>query len=59
MIDATVVTIGGYVAAQKMGFHAILDLSQANVPYDAASMITTRALIKENPDIIRSSRRVS
>ncbi len=29
VVDATVVTIGGYVAAQKMGFHAILDLSQA------------------------------
>ncbi|MGZ8478069.1 MAG: ABC transporter substrate-binding protein [Candidatus Binatia bacterium] len=54
VVDATVVTIGGYVAAQKMGFHAILDLSQANVPYEAASMITTRALIKENPDMVRS-----
>jgi NitT/TauT family transport system substrate-binding protein len=54
VVDATVVTIGGYVAAQKMGFHAILDLSQANVPYEAASMITTRTLIKENPDRVRS-----
>src|SRR6185295_6987240 len=54
VVDATVVTIGGYVAAQKMGFQALLDLSQANVPYEAASMITTRALIKENPDMVRS-----
>ena len=46
------VTIGGYVAAQKLGFHSILDLSQANVPYEAASMITTRTLIKENPDMV-------
>ena len=52
VIDATVVTIGGYVAAQKLGFHSILDLSQANVPYEAASMITTRALLRENPDMI-------
>jgi ABC-type nitrate/sulfonate/bicarbonate transport system substrate-binding protein len=52
VIDATVVTIGGYVAAQKLGFHAILDLSQANVPYEAASMITTRSLIKENPELV-------
>ena len=52
VIDATVVTIGGYVAAQKLGFHSILDLSQANVPYEAASMITTRTLIKENPDMV-------
>jgi len=48
--DATVVTIGGYVAAQKLGFHSIIDLSQLNIPYEAASMITTRTLIKENPE---------
>jgi ABC-type nitrate/sulfonate/bicarbonate transport system substrate-binding protein len=48
--DGTVVTIGGYVAAQKLGFHSILDLSQLNIPYEAASLITTRTLIKENPD---------
>jgi ABC-type nitrate/sulfonate/bicarbonate transport system substrate-binding protein len=48
--DATVVTIGGYVAAQKLGFHSILDLSQQNIPYEAASLITTRSLIKENPE---------
>ena len=52
VVDATVVTIGGYVAAQKMGFHALIDLSQANVPYEAASLITTRALIKDNPDMV-------
>ena len=50
--DATVVTIGGYVAAQKLGFHSILDLSQHNIPYEAASLITTRSLIKENPDMV-------
>ena len=50
--DGTVVTIGGYVAAQKLGFHSILDLSQLNIPYEAASLITTRSLIKENPDMV-------
>ena len=50
--DATVVTIGGYVAAQKLGFHSLIDLSQANIPYEAASLITTRTLIKENPDMV-------
>jgi NitT/TauT family transport system substrate-binding protein len=50
--DATVVTIGGYVAAQKLGFHSLIDLSQANVPYEAASLITTRTLVKENSDMV-------
>lgn len=50
--DATVVTIGGYVAAQKLGFHSLIDLSQANVPYEAASLITTRALIRDNPEMV-------
>jgi ABC-type nitrate/sulfonate/bicarbonate transport system substrate-binding protein len=31
-----------------------LDLSQANVPYEAASLITTRTLIKENTEMVRS-----
>jgi ABC-type nitrate/sulfonate/bicarbonate transport system substrate-binding protein len=53
VVDATVVTVGGYVAAQKLGFHSILDLSQANIPYEAASMITTRSLINENPEMVR------
>jgi NitT/TauT family transport system substrate-binding protein len=52
VVDATVVTVGGYVAAQKLGFHSILDLSQANIPYEAASMITTRSLIKESPELV-------
>jgi NitT/TauT family transport system substrate-binding protein len=52
VVDATVVTVGGYVAAQKLGFHSILDLSQANIPYEAASMITTRSLIRENPEMV-------
>jgi NitT/TauT family transport system substrate-binding protein len=50
--DATVVTIGGYVAAQKLGFHSILDLSQHNIPYEAASLITTRSLIRDNPEMV-------
>ena len=50
--DATVVTIGGYVAAQKLGFHSIIDLSQHNIPYEAASLITTRSLIRDNPDMV-------
>ena len=50
--DATVVTIGGYVAAQKLGFHSLIDLSQANIPYEAASLITTRTQIKDNPDMV-------
>jgi NitT/TauT family transport system substrate-binding protein len=50
--DATVVTIGGYVAAQKLGFHSLIDLSQANVAYEAAAMITTRSLIRDNSEMI-------
>jgi NitT/TauT family transport system substrate-binding protein len=53
VVDATVVTVAGYVAAQKLGFHSLLDLSQANIPYEAASLITTQTLIRENPDMVR------
>jgi len=53
VVDATVVTVAGYVAAQKLGFNTLLDLSQANIPYEAASLITTQTLIRENPDLVR------
>jgi len=47
--DATVVTIGGYVAAQKLGFHSLIDLSQANIPYEAASLIPRARSSKRIP----------
>jgi NitT/TauT family transport system substrate-binding protein len=52
VIDATVMTPGAYTAARKLGFHALFDLSKLNFPYEAASLITTRTLIKENPDLV-------
>jgi len=52
VVNATVATVSGYVTAQKMGFHSILDLSQANIPYEAAGLITTRSLIKDRPDFV-------
>lgn len=53
VVDATVVAVAGYVAAQKFGFNMLLDLSRANIPYEAASLITTQTLIRENPDLVR------
>jgi ABC-type nitrate/sulfonate/bicarbonate transport system substrate-binding protein len=50
VIDATVLTPGAFAGAQKLGFRSLLDLSQANVPYEAASLITTRALIRDSAE---------
>ena len=52
VVDATVVTVSGYVTAQKLGFHSILDLGQANIPYEAAGLITTRTLMRDNSDLV-------
>ena len=53
VVDATVLTPAAYVAAQKLGFRAMLDLSELNIPYEAASLITTRTLIRRNPEMAR------
>lgn len=53
IVDATVVAVAGYVVAQKLGFPALVDLAQANVPYEAASLITTQTLIRDNPELVR------
>jgi len=52
VVDATVVTVSGYVTGQKLGFHSILDLGQANIPYEAAGLITTRTLMRDNSDLV-------
>jgi len=52
VVDATVMTPAAYVAAQKLGFHSLLDLSKMNIPYEAAALITTRTLIRENPGLV-------
>ena len=52
VVDATVLTPSAYVAAQKLGFHALLDLKDLNIPYEAASLITTRTLIRKNPEMV-------
>ncbi len=52
VVEATVVTPAVYVAAQKLGFHALLDLMELNIPYEAASLITTRTVIRENPEMV-------
>lgn len=53
IVDATVVAVAGYVAAQRLGFNTLVDLAQANIPYEAASLITTQTLIRENPEMVR------
>lgn len=53
IVDATVVAVAGYVAAQRLGLNTLVDLAQANIPYEAASLITTQSLIRENPEMVR------
>ncbi len=53
IVDATVVAVAGYVAAQRLGFNTLIDLAQANIPYEAASLITTQSLIRDNPEMVR------
>ncbi len=53
IVDATVVAVAGYVAAQRLGLNTLVDLAQANIPYEAASLITTQTLIRDNPEMVR------
>lgn len=52
IVDATVLTPSAYVAAQKLGYRVLLDLKDLNIPYEAASLITTRTLIRKNPEMV-------
>ncbi len=52
VVDATVLTPAALIAAQKLGFHALLDLNTLNIPYEAAALITTRTLIQNKPETV-------
>jgi len=52
-LDFTVVTEPGRIEGERAGLKVIIDMAKLNIPFQFTCTVTTRKLIRENPDLVR------
>ncbi|MBI4487863.1 MAG: ABC transporter substrate-binding protein [Deltaproteobacteria bacterium] len=52
-LDFTVVTEPGRIEGERAGLKVIIDMAKLNIPFQFSCTVTTRKLIRENPDPVR------
>ncbi len=52
-LDFTVVTEPGRIEGERAGLKVIIDMAKLNIPFQFSCTVTTRKLIRENPDLVR------
>lgn len=52
-IDGGMLSSPLHLQAAKVGYHMLADLSAIGVDYQGAGVVTTRAFMRENPDILK------
>lgn len=52
-VDFTVVTESGKAAGEKSGLKVIIDMAKLNIPFQFSCTVTTRKLIREEPETVR------
>jgi NitT/TauT family transport system substrate-binding protein len=53
-VDFTVATDSGKIEGERTGLKVIIDMAKLNIPFQFSCTVTTRKLIRENPDVVRS-----
>jgi NitT/TauT family transport system substrate-binding protein len=51
-VQATIITPPFTLTARKQGYHTLIDMAQLNIPYQLTALVTSRAFIKSQPDLI-------
>jgi NitT/TauT family transport system substrate-binding protein len=54
-IQGAMVTVPLTLKAKKMGFHPLADLQMLGLEYQHTALVTSRALIKSKPEVVRSA----
>ena len=54
-IQGAMVTVPLTLKAKKLGFHALADLQMLGLEYQHTALVTSRALIKSKPQVVRSA----
>jgi NitT/TauT family transport system substrate-binding protein len=52
-VDFAVVTEPGKIKGEQAGLRMILDMAKLNIPFQFTCTVTTRQLIRENPDVVQ------
>jgi NitT/TauT family transport system substrate-binding protein len=51
-VQATIITPPFTLTARKAGYTTLIDMAQLNIPYQLTALVTSRAFIKSQPDLI-------
>jgi NitT/TauT family transport system substrate-binding protein len=51
-VQATIITPPFTLTARKAGYTTLIDMAQLNIPYQLTALVTSRAYIKSQPDLI-------
>ncbi|HEY2988143.1 MAG TPA: ABC transporter substrate-binding protein [Candidatus Binatia bacterium] len=51
-VQATIITPPFTLTARKQGYHTLIDMAQLNIPYQLTALVTSRAFIKSQPDLV-------
>lgn len=52
-VDGGMLSSPLHLQAAKLGYHLLADLSAIGIDYQGAGVVTTRAYLRENPDVLR------
>lgn len=53
-VQATIITPPFTLTARKMGYNTLIDMAQLNIPFELTAMLTTRAFIKTQREVVGS-----
>jgi len=51
-VQATIITPPFTLTARKQGYNVLIDMAQLNIPYQLTALVTSRAYVKSQPDIV-------
>jgi NitT/TauT family transport system substrate-binding protein len=51
-VQATIITPPFTLTARKQGYNTLIDMAQLNIPYQLTALVTSRAFIKSQPDLV-------
>jgi ABC-type nitrate/sulfonate/bicarbonate transport system substrate-binding protein len=53
-VQSTIITPPFTLTARKLGYNALIDMSQLNIPYQLTALLASANYIKQHPDIVQS-----
>ena len=58
-VQATIITPPFTLTARKLGYNTLIDMAQLNIPYQLTALVTSRAIVKSQPDLVMAVMRAA